>query len=129
MNIARLADRIKALPPDIRHIIAGSMAFRLSNVERDDLGPLWAMSKDHQVHHSWPTTAEIRDAFCACGVPIAIYQRLVARYDDYLAQPTRYAARRGGRKIDGTADAYSMPTDEEKALKALYEFCAPPEML
>ena len=127
MNIARLADRIKALPPDIRHIIAGSMAFRLSNVERDDLGPLWAMSKDHPVHHSWPTTAEIRDAYCACGVPIAIYQRLVARYDDYLPEPRCDAARRDNKRIDGAANAYRNSDDVPEA--ALFGLCAPPEML
>jgi hypothetical protein len=129
MNIPELTAKIECLPQCTRHIIAGSMAFRLSNIERDDLGPLWAMSRDHPTHHVWPSRAEILSAFVRCGVPKTIYGKLVARYCDYAAQPQQYAARRNNVKIDGTADAYKQPTPEEKALKALFEFCPPPEML
>ena len=128
MNIPALTAKIAALPYDVRHIVAGSMAFRLSNVERDDLGPLWRMSRDHpRPHHPWPSTSIIRSAFIRVGVPVSIYRTLVNRYDDFLPEPRQYQARRDNVKIDGTANSYT-PV-EDAAIKALYEFCPPPEML
>ena len=82
MNIATLTASIAALSDRTRHIVAGIVAYKLTD-DTPAFAPLWDLCRDHGQHYDWPTTRELALALSDCGLSRRAFARELAVYDSY----------------------------------------------
>ena len=86
MTTAKLTTTIAAMPPHLRHVVAGIVAYHMQpqRGERDaGWDKIWAMARDHGPDHRWPRGEDVRAGLVACGMASKKIDKLIAVYDSY----------------------------------------------